>query len=164
MFAPLFCHPDSHAPVGRCPRLPFSSNPARLRLHSFAACRFERRASPLPLAEKGGPNPLNFRSRRFFLAVAAIVAIDPTLYEAASIDGASRFQQVTRITVPAVVPTIKIVTLLGVMGMLRNFDQVFVMANSSIHQIPVFAKCFFQKILSFFKNLRAAALYTAAFP
>lgn len=66
------------------------------------------------------------------LFLAAIVAIDPTLYEAASIDGASRFQQVTRITVPAVVPTIKIVTLLGVMGMLRNFDQVFVMANSSI--------------------------------
>lgn len=66
------------------------------------------------------------------LFLAAIVAIDPTLYEAASIDGASRFQQIVSITVPAVVPTLKTVTILGMMGLLRNFDQIFVMANSSI--------------------------------
>lgn len=66
------------------------------------------------------------------LLMAAIVAIDPTLYEAASIDGASRFQQITRITVPCIVPTIKTVVVLGVMGILRNFDQIFVMSNSSI--------------------------------
>ena len=66
------------------------------------------------------------------LFLAAIISINPTLYEAASIDGASRFQQMFCITIPAVVPTIKVVTMLGVMGMLRNFDQIFVMANSNI--------------------------------
>lgn len=66
------------------------------------------------------------------LLMAAIVAIDPTLYEAASIDGATRFQQITRITVPCIVPTIKTVVVLGVMGILRNFDQIFIMSNSSI--------------------------------
>lgn len=66
------------------------------------------------------------------LLMAAIVGIDPTLYEAASIDGASRMQQITRITVPCIVPTIKTVVVLGVMGILRNFDQIYVMSNSSI--------------------------------
>lgn len=66
------------------------------------------------------------------LLMAAIVAIDPTLYEAASIDGATRLQQITRITVPCIVPTIKTVVVLGVMGILRNFDQIFIMSNSSI--------------------------------
>ncbi len=66
------------------------------------------------------------------LFLAAVISINPTLYEAASIDGASRFQQLMRITVPSLKPTLKIVTMLGVMGMLRNFDQIFVMANSSI--------------------------------
>lgn len=66
------------------------------------------------------------------LFLAAVVSINPTLYEAASIDGATRFQQITRITIPSLAPTIKIVTMLGVMGMLRNFDQIFVMSNSSI--------------------------------
>lgn len=66
------------------------------------------------------------------LFLAAVISINPTLYEAASIDGASRFQQIARITIPSLTPTIKIVTMLGVMGMLRNFDQIFVMANSNI--------------------------------
>ena len=66
------------------------------------------------------------------LLMAAIVAIDPTLYEAASIDGATRFQQITKITVPCIVPTIKTVVVLGVMGILRNFDQIYIMSNSSI--------------------------------
>lgn len=66
------------------------------------------------------------------LFLAAVISINPTLYEAASIDGASRFQQIVRITIPSLTPTIKIVTMLGVMGMLRNFDQIFVMANSNI--------------------------------
>ena len=66
------------------------------------------------------------------LFLAAVVSINPTLYEAASIDGASRMQQIVNITVPSLMPTIKIITMLGVMGMLRNFDQIFVMQNSSI--------------------------------
>ena len=66
------------------------------------------------------------------LFLAAVVAIDPALYEAAAIDGASRLQQLLYITIPGIVPTMKIVLMLGVMGLLRNFDQIFIMGNASI--------------------------------
>jgi len=66
------------------------------------------------------------------LFLAAIVSINPTIYEAASIDGASRKQQIFSITIPSIVSTIKVVVVLGVMGVLRNFDQIYVMANSAI--------------------------------
>ena len=36
------------------------------------------------------------------------------------------------ITIPETIPTIKVVVMLGVMGMLRNFDQIFVMSNANI--------------------------------
>ena len=38
---------------------------------------------------------------------AAIVAIDPSIYEAAAIDGASRLRQVFSIILPNLVPTMK---------------------------------------------------------
>lgn len=66
------------------------------------------------------------------LFLAAIVAIDPSIYESASIDGASRLRQMFGITLPNIVGTMKVVTMLGVMGLLRNFDQIFVMGKSTI--------------------------------
>ncbi len=66
------------------------------------------------------------------LFLAAVISIDPAIYEAASIDGASRLQQIRRITIPSIQSTMKVVVVLGVMAMLRNFDQIFVMANSAI--------------------------------
>lgn len=66
------------------------------------------------------------------LFLAAIVGIDSALYESARIDGASRMQQIRYIMLPMITPTMKIVTVLGVMGLLRNFDQIFVMMNASI--------------------------------
>ena len=67
------------------------------------------------------------------LFLAAVVTIDPSIYEAASMDGASRFRQITKITLPSIVPTMKIVTVLSAMSVMRNFDQIFVMSNASIH-------------------------------
>lgn len=67
------------------------------------------------------------------LFLAAIVSLDESLYESAQIDGASRWQQMTRITLPQIVPTMKIVTVLSAMSVLRNFDQIFVMGNASIN-------------------------------
>ncbi len=66
------------------------------------------------------------------LFMASIVSIDGSLYEAARIDGASRIQQIRYITVPVIVPTMKVVAVLSVMGILRNFDQIFVMMNATI--------------------------------
>jgi putative aldouronate transport system permease protein len=55
----------------------------------------------------------------FFLA--AIVGIDQEYYEAARMDGANRWQQMTRITVPLISPVIIILTLLAI-GRIFNAD------------------------------------------
>lgn len=67
------------------------------------------------------------------LFLATIVSLDSAIYEAAQIDGASRLQQIMRITLPQIKPTMKIVTVLSAMGVLRNFDQIFIMGNPSIN-------------------------------
>jgi len=67
------------------------------------------------------------------LFIAAIVSINSAIYEAASIDGASRIKQIFYITIPNLVPTMKVIVVLGSMGVLRNFDQIFVMGNSTIY-------------------------------
>jgi len=66
------------------------------------------------------------------LFLASIVSIDPNIFEAAQIDGASRGKQITKILIPQLIPTMKIIIVLGTMGLLRNFDQVFVMGNPTI--------------------------------
>lgn len=67
------------------------------------------------------------------LFLAAIVSLDESLYESAQLDGATRWQQITKITIPQIVPTMKIVTVLSSMSVLRNFDQIFIMGNPSIN-------------------------------
>lgn len=67
------------------------------------------------------------------LFMAAIVSIDPSIYEAAAIDGASRFKQIIFIMVPNLSSTMKVILVLGSMSVLRNFDQIFIMGNSSIY-------------------------------
>ncbi|NLX82826.1 MAG: sugar ABC transporter permease [Clostridiales bacterium] len=61
------------------------------------------------------------------LMLASVVSIDPTIYEAARIDGASRIKQISYIIIPQVWPTIKTLLVLGATGVLRNFDQVLIM-------------------------------------
>ena len=62
--------------------------------------------------------------------LAAITAISPSLYEAARVDGASRFQQTWQITLPMLKPTMMVVFMLNTLGMLRIFDQIFIMRNN----------------------------------
>ena len=64
--------------------------------------------------------------------LAAITSISPSLYEAARIDGASRFQQAYQITLPLLKPTMKVVFMLNILGLLRIFDQIYVMRNPVI--------------------------------
>ena len=67
------------------------------------------------------------------LYFAAIMAIDPQLYEAAEMDGANRWQKMTIITIPGIVPTIATLFILNI-GLFLNagFDQVFNMTNDAI--------------------------------
>jgi len=63
--------------------------------------------------------------------LAAITGISPEMYEAATIDGAGRFQKMWYITVPAIKATISILFILAVSGVLNsNFDQILVLRNS----------------------------------
>jgi putative aldouronate transport system permease protein len=66
------------------------------------------------------------------LYLAAIVGINPELYNAARVDGASHWQEVWHITIPSLIRTMQVVGLLSIMGLLRLFDQIYVMRNAVI--------------------------------
>jgi multiple sugar transport system permease protein len=57
--------------------------------------------------------------------LAALQDINPTLYEAASIDGANGWHQFWKITIPLLRPIILRVVVLGTIGTLQIFDQVY---------------------------------------
>ncbi|SER35411.1 putative aldouronate transport system permease protein [Gracilibacillus ureilyticus] len=58
--------------------------------------------------------------------LAAITAINPSLYEAAVIDGANRFKQTLYITLPLMLPTITVLFLLNIGNFLElGFDQIY---------------------------------------
>lgn len=65
----------------------------------------------------------NWRSAGWdsLLYLAAIVAIDPALYDAADIDGANRWQKIRYITLPGITPTIATLFILN-MGMFLSAD------------------------------------------
>ena len=65
------------------------------------------------------------------LYLAAIAGIDQSLYEAAAIDGAGRFKRMLHITLPGILPTVMILVIFAVSGMLNNnFTQIYVLQNS----------------------------------
>lgn len=60
----------------------------------------------------------------------ALTGFDQSLYEAAEIDGANRWQKITRITLPLLKPTIIIMFLLNIGGILSgSVDQIMGMTN-----------------------------------
>jgi len=68
--------------------------------------------------------------------LAAITAINPDLYEAATIDGASRLKRVWHVTLPGIRSTIVILLLLSVGGLMSNgFEQMRILQNGSNLQV-----------------------------
>ena len=57
--------------------------------------------------------------------LAALQDINPTLYEAAAIDGANGWHRFWKITIPLLRPIILLVVVLGTIGTLQVFDQVY---------------------------------------
>ena len=69
------------------------------------------------------------------LYLATIAGIDPTLYEAATVDGATRWQCTRYITLPSLVSTIVIMLILSVGSIMdAGFDQVFNLYNSAVYR------------------------------
>ncbi len=70
------------------------------------------------------------------LYLAAIVGIDTTLYEAATVDGAGRWQQCLRITIPSVMPVIVICLILSIGRVMdTGFDQVFMFYTPKVESV-----------------------------
>lgn len=68
--------------------------------------------------------------------LAAITGIDPQIYEAAAIDGASRWQRILHITIPSIKETIAIMLILQVGKILNeNFEQIFNLYNPSVYEV-----------------------------
>nr|WP_310226361.1 ABC transporter permease subunit [Paenibacillus qinlingensis] len=64
--------------------------------------------------------------------LAAIAGINPSLYEAARVDGANRFLQIWYITLPSLLPTIIILLLLKIGNFLElGFDHIYVLLTPS---------------------------------
>lgn len=65
--------------------------------------------------------------------LAALSAIDPTLYEAAEVDGASKLRQLFTITLPSIVPTIVIMFLVRIGRLVSvSFEEVLLLQNDVI--------------------------------
>ncbi len=68
--------------------------------------------------------------------LASLSGISPTLYEAAVIDGANRWQQTIHITIPSLVPTMITLFILALGGILTaGFDQIYNMYNPMVYDV-----------------------------
>lgn len=70
---------------------------------------------------------------------AAIMSINPEIYESAAIDGANRFKQIIHITLPMLTPTIVILFIISLGDILKaGFDQIYLLktpGNASVSEI-----------------------------
>lgn len=68
--------------------------------------------------------------------LAAMTGIDPQLYEAAIIDGASRIQRIRYITIPGITTTIVVLLVMRMGSILRNgFEQVFLLQSPLVYSV-----------------------------
>ena len=107
--------------------------------------------------------------------LAAIASVDQEMYEAATIDGATRFQKVIHITLPSIMGTVAILLILSVANMLNsNFDQIFILRNvlnesrSQVIDIYVYqmgmraGRYSYATAIGLFKSVSAAILLISA--
>lgn len=67
--------------------------------------------------------------------LAALTSIDPGLYESALLDGATRWQQIRYITIPLLMPTIILMTVLALGSVLNaGFDQIFNLYSPIVYE------------------------------
>ena len=66
--------------------------------------------------------------------LAAILGIDPTLYEAAAADGAGRFKRIWHITLPGIRMTVALLAILSLGNILNaGFDQIYNLYNPLVY-------------------------------
>lgn len=68
--------------------------------------------------------------------LAAITSIDPTLYESAVIDGASRMKQTLHITLPGISMIVILLSVLSLGNILNaGFDQIYNLSNPAVYDV-----------------------------
>lgn len=68
--------------------------------------------------------------------LAALTSVDPQLYEAALIDGASRLQRIWRISIPSILSVVTVILILSMGGIMNaGFDQIFNMYNPAVYSV-----------------------------
>ena len=110
--------------------------------------------------------------------IAAITNIDPTMYEAATVDGAKRFARIWYITLPSIKPTIVILLIFSIGGLISAnfglFEQMYLLSNSMIQDATEIVDTYTYKIgivlsrysyataVGLFRSVAAAILLTGA--
>ena len=68
--------------------------------------------------------------------LAAITAIDPSLYEAATIDGAGRVQKIFYVTLPSIKPTIMVLLIMNIGNVLNaGFEVQYLLGNGLVQKV-----------------------------
>jgi len=68
--------------------------------------------------------------------LAALSGIDPQLYEAAKIDGASKLRQIWHVTLPGIRSTIALMLILSLAGIMdAGFEQIFILSNPVVYEV-----------------------------
>ncbi|MDE7029215.1 MAG: ABC transporter permease subunit [Lachnospiraceae bacterium] len=68
--------------------------------------------------------------------MGALTAIDTALYEAAEIDGASRWDRLVHITLPSIKPTVVTLFILDIGGVMKvGFEKVFLMYSPATYEV-----------------------------
>ena len=100
------------------------------------------------------------------IILAAISGIDPTLYEAATIDGAKRLKQMFYVTLPSIAPMVLLMAILSLGNVLRaGFDQIFNMYSPSVYKTGDILDTFVYRLgimQGSFSNATAVGLFQSA--
>jgi multiple sugar transport system permease protein len=70
------------------------------------------------------------------LYLSALQTVDPSLYEAATLDGASRWQQFRHVTLPLLRPMMYLAITLTIIGNLQLFEEPFILVDPESGVVP----------------------------
>jgi multiple sugar transport system permease protein/raffinose/stachyose/melibiose transport system permease protein len=90
------------------------------------------------------------------LYLAGLKAIDPTLREAAAIDGATEWETFRKVVLPAMRPVNIIIVVITIIESLRAFDIIYVIYGTSAG-LPILGVLVFQNIAGEGASMKGAA-------
>ncbi len=91
------------------------------------------------------------------ILLAGLQAIPKEMYEAASMDGASKWRTFWNVTLPLLMPTMTVVLVLALIRAVQVFDQVFVLTNGGPGTATLYIVQYIYRTAFEFKNYGMAA-------